>query len=292
MATKERLTPTDKAIIAQLTENTGIALCDSGGAYGRHWERNQGRKFVDEPESVLSFKYGIEVTHNVFHWLRERVEYDSDMTRLFKAFSRRKKYEDAGWLFIMEEFSKLHGGRFDHECMGVVNTYNGEDLLSQTLQYLQWYDRNESAEFVLLQIHGGCDVRGGYTSPKVYRTCDGLYDNSRAGIHCPVCLAHWESDEGYYWRPRDEQLDLSFLDGHDTHPALPLDMGERVPWPLLNLDEKDYGSRKQDAYTRVELETEEFPAENERVRGNFYINSEGKGLCPYCLTGTLFAGYW
>jgi hypothetical protein len=69
-------------------------------------------------------------------------------------------------------------------------------------------------------------------------------------------------------------------------------MGERVPWPLLNLDEKDYGSRKQDAYTRVELETEEFPAENERVRGNFYINSEGKGLCPYCLTGTLFAGYW
>jgi len=70
-------------------------------------------------------------------------------------------------------------------------------------------------------------------------------------------------------------------------------MAERVPWPLLNLDEKSYlRDTKQDAYIRVELDTEEFPAENERERGNLYINSEGQGLCPYCLTGTLFAGYW
>lgn len=30
-----------KKIIEMLTQNTGIALCDSGGAYGRHWQENQ-----------------------------------------------------------------------------------------------------------------------------------------------------------------------------------------------------------------------------------------------------------
>ncbi len=286
MATKVRLTPTDRAIIAQLKENTGIAICDSGGQYGRHWQQNQGRKFLDEPESTLDFRYGIEVTHNVFHWLRERLEYDSDMTRKLKSFARRKKYEYDNWLTIMEDFCEAHGG----ESEGAYNTYNGEDLVSQTLQFCTWYSAEDCAEYVALQVHGGADVRGGYSAPKVYRTVEGLYDNSRAGIHCPVCRAHWESDEGYYWRPDDVQIDLSFLDGHDTHPALPLDTAEREPWPLLNIDEKDYCGKKQDAYTRVELDTEEFPAE--RKRGNLYINSEGKGLCPYCLTGILFAGYW
>ena len=51
---------TGNVIASMLTENTGIALCDSGGSpqydddgkyigsqhgYGRNWERNQGRNF-------------------------------------------------------------------------------------------------------------------------------------------------------------------------------------------------------------------------------------------------------
>ena len=31
----------EQTIYGMLTESTGAALCDSGGAYGRHWQRNQ-----------------------------------------------------------------------------------------------------------------------------------------------------------------------------------------------------------------------------------------------------------
>jgi len=38
-------TPVEKKIAEMLTENTGVDMLDSGGAYGRHWQEN--RKVVD-----------------------------------------------------------------------------------------------------------------------------------------------------------------------------------------------------------------------------------------------------
>jgi len=287
-----KLSETEKALIAQLTENTGIAMCDSGGAYGRNWEKNQGRTFIDEPATVLNFeKWGecfhINITHNVFHWLNERVDYDAGMTRRLKAFARRKQYEDSYWPEIVEDFAGEHGANED--SIGSVNTYNGADLLSQVLQYYHWYNRDTDVEYAAIQIHGGADVRGGYTAPKVYRVSDGLFDNARATIHCPVCRAMWDSDEGYYWHPEECSIDLSFLD-EPGNVELPMGNIGREAWKLLNLSEEGY-SGKQEAYKLVMLDTEEFPPQAERVRGDFYINSEGKGLCPYCLTGKLEASW-
>ena len=291
MNNERRLTSTERAIISQLTEDTGIAMCDSGGAYGRHWERNQGWKFIDEPVTSLSFHEGfIDATHNVFHWLNERVEYDAVMTRKLKNFGRRVMYADAYWPEVMEAFAGEYGG--DEESIGSVNTYNGEDLLSQTLRYYHWYNRDTCNEYAAIQIHGGCDVRGGYTAPKVYRVSDSLFDNAHASIYCSLCCARWESEGGYYWSPDDCRLNLSFLD-KQQHGTLPLlkDVGERELPPLLNLSEEGYGGTKQDAYKYVMLDTDEFPIALDRVRGNFYVNSDGKGLCPYCLSEILQAGW-
>ena len=38
-------TPTERQIAKMLIENTGVDMLDSGGAYGRHWQRN--RKIAD-----------------------------------------------------------------------------------------------------------------------------------------------------------------------------------------------------------------------------------------------------
>ena len=35
-------TETQKMLARMLTENTGRNILDSGDAYGRHWEKNQG----------------------------------------------------------------------------------------------------------------------------------------------------------------------------------------------------------------------------------------------------------
>jgi hypothetical protein len=188
-----------------LRENTGTHFLDSGGTpkhdkhgncvgsdhgYGRHWERNQHRDFENEPATILSFKYGIEVTHSVYHWLLERLEYDDEMQDRFLEFVEDR--DDTYWLQDMEEFPEWLRER-GHEVTGLygdgdpftVNTYNGEDLLSQTLQYL--YFELDGDPYVLLQIHGGCDVRGGYTSPKAFRVLDDgayLLCNADARIHC------------------------------------------------------------------------------------------------------------
>ena len=50
------------------------------------------------------------------------------------------------------------------------NTYNYASALSQVLQGT--YVSINGKDYILLQIHGGCDVRGGYTDAKLFRLSD------------------------------------------------------------------------------------------------------------------------
>lgn len=218
MATKE----TKEIIAAMLKENTGRHFLDSGGAYGRNWERNHGRDFEKEQESTLNVRYGyIEVSHNVYHWLSEKLTFAEEMQKLFDGFVRwyDLRNEENGWLFYADEFPRWLNEKFGVECAGLygdssgpmtVNTYNNEDLLSQTIQYV-YFELQEPIEFsnlyipddcyVLLQIHGGCDVRGGYTAPKCFTLNDevGIFDNARASIGVNDEEIYWTTDDGYHW---------------------------------------------------------------------------------------------
>ena len=72
-------TDLDRRLHAAFTENTGAHFLDSGGAYGRHWERNAGRTvqdFIDAPRATLDGCYG--VTLDAFHYLREWCELADD----------------------------------------------------------------------------------------------------------------------------------------------------------------------------------------------------------------------
>lgn len=248
---KHKLTKTEKVIQEMLTENTGRHFLDSGGTmntdgsvshgYGRHWERNQKRDFASEPRSTLEWDYGsVSVTHNVYHWLVDRLEYDGKLDRRFRKWAATEERSDWGWLQCMEawcdelkeqgcEITGIHGD--DSQSHVTVNTYNGEDLLSQTLQYC--YFELDGESYVLLQIHGGCDVRGGYTAPRVFKIegpgCgEGteIFDNARAGIGCcgvetnpnqteipgceaPLCERSWYTDDGHNWYSNDQHPDLT-----------------------------------------------------------------------------------
>ena len=45
---------TGDVLKATLLENTGRHFMDSGGAYGRAWQENQGRDFASEPEAMIA----------------------------------------------------------------------------------------------------------------------------------------------------------------------------------------------------------------------------------------------
>jgi hypothetical protein len=200
-------------------ENTGTHLLDSGGAYGRNWERNQGRDLNKIPEAIGEFsissgKLEVSVTIDAYHWLLERLWYDADMQRKFKRFCDRAKNRDSRYLELMEEFPNFMKER-GHRVSNVytVNTYNGECALSQTLQFTT-FDL-DSVEYVLLQVHGGCDVRGGYTAPVVFQTRegDGLYGFADCSLFAECDGKRdgywWRSDTGGYdWQPEEFSTEL------------------------------------------------------------------------------------
>lgn len=222
---------TGRKLAAMFHENTGRAMLDSGGAYGRHWERNQGKDFNKVPEAVSEFsihngKLEVSVTVDAYHWLVERLWYDADMQRKFKRFSNRADNRDSYNLELMEQFPKFLKER-GHRVSNVhtVNTYNGECALSQTLQFTSF--DCDSVQYILLQVHGGCDVRGGYTAPVVFQTRDGeglwgfadcaLFaerDGKRDGYW-------WRSDTGGYdWQPEEFRSELPLF-GETTYAESP-----------------------------------------------------------------------
>jgi hypothetical protein len=192
-----------------LRENTGSHFLDSGSAYGRHHERNKARNFKSEPQATADFKYGVEVTVNLYHWLADRLTFAPNLDRKFQRFCAREENKNESYFTLVQTWlaslGEKHGerptGLYGEGSPMTVNTYNGEDLLSQTIQYT--YFTLDHTSYVLLQIHGGCDVRGGYTTPRVFECSESIFDNARASIFCSgdrdACGAYWDTDDTCHW---------------------------------------------------------------------------------------------
>jgi len=162
-------------IKAMLTENTGIAMCDSGGSGGRHWQRNQETDFDNEPEIWFdpihendTDSENIWFTVSVYKYLTSGILELDDLCNEFNALPvddwNGDYYGTSGagscWIDSLERELTPDGEAF--------NTYNGECFLSQTLQG-QLFERGDDSKYLLLQIHQGADVRGGYTDAKLFK---------------------------------------------------------------------------------------------------------------------------
>lgn len=267
-------TTTEDVIRAMLTENTGSHFLDSGGAYGRNWERNQSVDFgADVPPTTLSFEFGgISVTHDLYHFLVDTLEYDPDLDAAFQLYADQPENADEGWLTLMETFPGLHFTEADDRRQFVVNTYNNEDSLSQTIQYIGIFV--EGDEYVLLQIHGGCDVRGGYTRPRAFRVWDDslatFWQNASATIWCAGAhppqntqFAGLEHTPPQHWWTADDGCNFEPVDGGPySPPAAPL---------------------KQFEIRYLDLLEQPTP-------GEICVDMAGKGYCPIC-AAPLSAGY-
>jgi len=303
---RPKLTKTEKVLVSMLVENTGCDILDSGGAYGRSWQRNQGRAFWEEPETSLSFavreydgetKLEIDVTHNVYHWLRSRLTYDAKMDRRFQNFARRAENKDDYDMQVMDKFMtyleeksgiKPTGFYGEGEPMS-DNTYNGEDLLSQTLQYLFFgYD---GTYYVLLQIHGGADVRGGYTRPRCFEvsgdsdeTC--FFDNAKATIFVDYDELQVKILSDEFYRIKNPPLP-GFEKGWEVSPLRDYERGSWYTDDACHW--YDNGSGMGD-------HLEKFPCKSIETRdeweeGYVCVLSDGTGLCPN--TGcVLHAGFY
>ncbi len=223
---------TDRALVEMMLTNTGAHMLDSGGAYGRGWERARAavadyddplEYFLAQPHTTLEFsridaERGYEcrpdVSHNTFHWLREQLgDYLEDETVAFWDWAGQPDQEDCGWPTLMEQWAAENDWS---ECTGstpsVYNTYNGGSLVADVLQFCGDYEK------VMLQIHRGCDVRGGYTPPRIFECFDGLWRVADGSIWAEpaeveqqqseklldvepiiLCPPRWWTDDGWNW---------------------------------------------------------------------------------------------
>lgn len=177
-------TKVQKNIYQMLVTNTGSHLGDSGGAYGRNHERNAKKTiedFIKEPEEDYRFdgKY-IYRTLSVFHFLS-----GLDLDDVCEKFNKRNLKEDnwnadADVYGVGEKSWNWLTNNFDVKINYTFNTYNGDSDLSQIIQgsYLEI----DGDTYYFIQVHGGCDARGGYTDARLFKTsryAEGIHEYLR-----------------------------------------------------------------------------------------------------------------
>jgi len=201
----------NKLVFELLTQNTGRHFLDSGGAYGRHWERNQGKSFDDfkaEPSATLEVyrwerdgkvSFDFSPTVSLFHHLSDCLELDS----ICEEFNSLPVADwDSGDFYGVsadgEEWLKASG--FEEEGNS-FNSYNWGANFSQTIQG-HFLDL-DGEKYALLQIHGGCDVRGGYTDARLFKIKSGenysLFSEDcsfSAGDVSLTWCSEWINEEG------------------------------------------------------------------------------------------------
>tara|TARA_R110000803_G_scaffold147653_1_gene213174 strand:- start:47 stop:760 length:714 start_codon:yes stop_codon:yes gene_type:complete len=184
MITKTQKTTSniEELIFSMLTENTGTHICDSGGDNGRMWQRNASKCVADfENESEELYQYDAKYnevyrTVSVFHYLTHNLEVD-DIAFNFNEINTNAEDWEAD---CKEDDAYLYGVSVnawldlvtsnDVEVSRSWNTYNGDSDLSQILQGANLLINEE--HYVLIQIHGGADARGGYTDAKLFKCGD------------------------------------------------------------------------------------------------------------------------
>jgi hypothetical protein len=219
------VTETERILAEMLTANTGAHFLDSGGAYGRQWQATRAKYGLDsppnstysgapiraandptepelervaramraEPDAYISDFGDVEIS--AFHWIAARLEYDADADAAFRRYARhvdwhveRDSRREASWPMLAEDFVRMRAGHAAREWgysapkVWSENTYNHDNRLDRTLQWAS------CGEYVALQVHGGADVRGGYTRPYVFRIIGADISDAADAEYVPVAV--------------------------------------------------------------------------------------------------------
>lgn len=174
---------TKQVIYNMLTENTGKHFLDSGGANGRHWQRNQLKTIEDfEKEDDIKvidqdtdYPYIIK---SLYHHLIDSCTYlEKDTNNLINWINKDPYHwadnEDgrcAGSTYDVEDYMRI---TYDRDTRSEY-TYNYENSLSQDIQYIS-LDDTYDCNIIALAIHNGADARGGLTDYKIFKIDEDLF---------------------------------------------------------------------------------------------------------------------
>lgn len=175
-----RASKIETLVHSMMITSTGTSFLDSGGDDGRAWQRN--RRDYPTVEDIRKEEYvtldvydyttdtdGAVPTVEVWHYLTSVLELDGICEDFNALPCEYWDSEEAYGVSVAQvEWLKARG----LTIKDTWNSYNGESNLSQTLQganVARDGDALEYPSYILLQLHNGADVRGGYTDAKLFK---------------------------------------------------------------------------------------------------------------------------
>jgi hypothetical protein len=181
-------------IAKMLREDTGRDLCDSGGIYGRHWERNQGRDFEGEPEvrwsgamrvdlngdPTLDLDLTVSTYKHLLQFLSVTPVSEEFQSR-FESFAGQQP-EDEAWEDLLDKFMGDSALKTE-----LIDSFGLDPCIEGSLDqpYLMWHFRQDLVDgpedIVIIRSHNGCDMRGGFSSPYFFSIA---LENLSFGIYC------------------------------------------------------------------------------------------------------------
>jgi len=185
-------------------------LCDSGGDDGRHWQRNAKVDPSTLPEVALDIPElpcqsdDVAVTVSLCHCLPRVLSLD-DTCREYNALPCPDW--DSGIYGVSKAGAKWLAAR-GLTAGDSWNSYNGDSTLSQTLQGTEMRETDGVETYILLQIHQGADVRGGYTDAKLFVSPEGCYLDT-----CPSVFATVTKPDGSTFGLANDSGSRLLLDG-------------------------------------------------------------------------------
>ena len=211
-------------IDSMLKENTGTHFLDSGGTGGRAWQRNQDHVFEKEEPYSLHIRADEDgeltefwVTFNLYHFMKAHLDIDEvteKWQKKFDKFANLPEWEREAWEDVMEAFCK----KYKVEVKESYYTYNFDTILSQDIVVHEINPPPGEDDLIFLRVHGGCDARGGFTAPRIFRKseyfdsamnhadafCTGRAEEIKAGVNRLVnlpeeyCERSWTFDGEWY----------------------------------------------------------------------------------------------
>lgn len=292
------LTLTEKIIDKMLKENTGRSILDSGDFYGRHYERNANRTFENEESSGLSFRFGyLEYSKNLYHFLINHLQYNVRLTNSLISFC--DKTDEDGytpydklielWLKEKSKHFKISDGLYGESDKPISDyTYNNENSLSQDFIYTIFGLDGDS--HVIIQIHNGCDARGGFTEPKTFDFDQGsdtfLIDIHDGYIYCESNKNHnWFTDDSHHWyydgmSPSEYELESMAIQSLEDFKAS--EEYQKALAKVVIIPNNQMGSIE--GYNPSIINPVKYP-------DNVILTDDNdNGLCPVCHGGILLPG--
>jgi hypothetical protein len=170
------VTPTQDRIALACRYNSGKSLCDSGDAYGRHWQRPPltGKEPAVTLDVYENSNGSVDVTATIetYHWLKENFEVDEELHAAFDKWVAEED-PDGTWFELGKRFAQEQLSLHQHAR---DNVYNGENDFSQVFVWEVYTPNEDESDWiyadeplVVLYVHTGCDVRGGYSTPLFLR---------------------------------------------------------------------------------------------------------------------------